>query len=71
MFNRATPHKWMQYSSAKLAMILIALIKARPPLSEILNEKLYFNGGNKNKISIRASSALRWEGTCSTISLSV
>jgi len=59
IFNRATPIKWMKYSNAKLALSLIAQGQEGPPITRMLEEKIYINDRNQNKIAIHDTSRLK------------
>jgi len=59
IFNRASPFRWMQYSTAKHALCMISLNQNGPPISYILNQKLYINDRNPKKISIHDTSRLK------------
>jgi len=59
IFNRASPLRWMQYSTAKHALCMISLNQKGPPMSYALNQKLYINDRNPKKISIHDTSRLK------------
>jgi len=59
IFNRVTPLQWMKYSNAKLALTLIAQAREGPPITSILEGKIYINDRNPNKIVIHDTSRLK------------
>jgi len=58
IFNRATPYRWMQYSNAKHAIMMLSQTDG-PPMSAFLKSKLYINDRNPNKLSIHDTSRLK------------
>jgi len=48
IFNRATPHKWMKYANAKMALQILSLRDGGPPISLKIQQNIGVNDRTGN-----------------------